>query len=467
MTSRPALITIGDSRDEVYEQIEDFAKKSHLEAVRYLREKYGFDLIYQDQIVRNKQMMLSQIEEVQKQGAEAVIFFFPIWGPAHLVVIGSRKLNCPVLLLTNKKPHTAGLVGLTLAGAALDEVGIKHKRVWGELNENETVKEVTSFIKASSVVYKMRGQTYGVFGGRTLGMYSATADLAQCQRIFGVDIEHIDQLEIVREAEKFSAEIVNRYINWFKNHCGYVETDGKVVNEAKFQRQIRSYLAVKKITWEMKLDFIGVKCMPELGDKYVNQCLSCALMNDPYDAEGPKEPTVYACEADHNGALTMQILKLLSEGKSTVLMNVRHIIQPENIYVFCNCGAMATWFAGHSDDPSVNLKNVHLRPQIQGKAGGFSTQFISKAGEATLARLCRKKGEYWMAIFKGNFIEQPREKLKETSFPWPHAFVKMQVEPKYFIETFGSNHIHAVMGDYIQELKELCELLEIRSKIYC
>ncbi|MGI8779462.1 MAG: hypothetical protein ACR2L8_04725 [Solirubrobacteraceae bacterium] len=38
------------------------------------------------------------------------------------------------------------------------------------------------------------------------------------------------------------------------------------------------------------------------------------LLNDPYDCNGPKQPTVCATEADAYAALTMQLLKYVSGG---------------------------------------------------------------------------------------------------------------------------------------------------------
>src|SRR3712207_7175000 len=38
-----------------------------------------------------------------------------------------------------------------------------------------------------------------------------------------------------------------------------------------------------------------------------------AFLNDPYDWDGPKEPHVCATEADMDAALTMQLLKGLSD----------------------------------------------------------------------------------------------------------------------------------------------------------
>lgn len=146
----------------------------------------------------------------------------------------------------------------------------------------------------------------------------------------------------------------------------------------------------------MQLDFVGVKCQPEMNDHYVLQCLNQMLLNDPYDAEGVKEPVVSSCEADNDGALTMQILKLSSGLKPTMLLDVRGIHEGE--FIGANCGSMSSWYTNYSSEASENFKDVHIIPHVFGKAGGGAVQFVAGDRDiVTLARLCRKNGKYWMA----------------------------------------------------------------------
>ena len=70
---------------------------------------------------------------------------------------------------------------------------------------------------------------------------------------------------------------------------------------------------------------------------------------------------VYACEADSDAALTMQILKLLTNDP-VVFMDVRHWDEENQVLEFCNCGSESTWYAAKSDDPDENMKNVTLFP---------------------------------------------------------------------------------------------------------
>lgn len=297
-------------------------------------------------------------------------------------------------------------------------------------------------------------------------MYTGVADLAQWQRVFGVDIQVADQLEIVRAAEEAPSTQVDHYMDWLRQYVGLIDFDGDSFTEERLRKQIRSYLGTRKLIKERGCDFAGIKCQTELSDGYVLQCLNVALLNDPYDAEGPKKPVIAACEADHDGALTMQILHLVSGGEPATLMDVKDIRREQKVMVFANCGGMATYFAGGSFDAQQNLRWVHLRPHIFGEAGGGATQFVAASGRATLARLCRRDGRYWMALVTGDFVERSRDDIRRTGWPWPHAFLHTDMDFEAFLATFGSNHMHAVRGDYRAELEEFCKMIDVPCKMY-
>ena len=320
------------------------------------------------------------------------------------------------------------------------------------------------FCTAAQAAAQLRGATYGCFGGRSLGICTTTADLAQWQTLFGIDIEHIDQMEIVRIANDLEKEEVQWHVKWVQANFGRIEYNGASFTPEKLELQVRSYLATKKIIEEMGLDFIGVKCQTEMSDHYVLQCLSQTLLNDPYDAIGAKEPIVSSCEADHDGALSMQILKLLSGVKPTLFLDVRHVGDSE--IIGANCGSLPSWFANYSSEAAENLKRVHLIPHAFGKAGGGAVQFVAGSAPVTLARLCRKKGNYWMAILKGSIIKKPRTELKKTTWSFPHAFVQGNFDKKEFMDTYGSNHIHGAVGDCVNKLVDFCRLLSLDYKVY-
>ncbi len=158
----------------------------------------------------------------------------------------------------------------------------------------------------------------------------------------------------------------------------------------------------------------------------------------------------------------MQILKFLT-GDPVIFVDLIYLYE-DGTFACTNCGGLPTWYAKRSEDPSVNLREVHLLPQAEGLAGGASTQFVCAPSEtATLARLCRKDGKYRMFIIPGKFVDMPREKLRETIWPWPHLYFQTNGEPQQLLKQFGANHIHAVVGDHTLELVEICKMVGVES----
>jgi L-fucose isomerase len=311
------------------------------------------------------------------------------------------------------------------------------------------------------VVSSLNGQKYGMIGGRSLGMYSAVVSMQDWQEKFGVDVDHLDESEIVRIAETIPEEQVERAFKWLNENIGQIKYDDHHLTPEKLKTQIRHYEATRQIIEKNKFDFVGVKCHYEMSRHYCTQCLGAAFFNDPYDWNGPKETTVFSCEADGDAGLTMQILKLLT-GDPVIFMDVRHYDPDYDVMVFCNCGSQSTWYAGRSNDPKENLKNVTMYPCLEiYSGGGAHVNCMTKAGIATIARLNRTERRYRMTIIPAEFVELPREKMKETTEEWPHVFAKLPFDHSIFLDKFDANHCHAVYGDHVEELKMVCKMLEV------
>jgi hypothetical protein len=58
------------------------------------------------------------------------------------------------------------------------------------------------------------------------------------------------------------------------------------------------------------------------------------------------------------------------------------------------------------------------------------------------------------------------EKMKETSNEWPQGFVKLGVRPGELISEYGSNHAHAVFGNWVEDLVQMSDVLNIEYKVY-
>jgi L-fucose isomerase len=362
------------------------------------------------------------------------------------------------------------MVGMLAASGTLDQLGRKHHRIWGDISDSKVLANVMSFVRSAGALSQLKGQTYGLFGGRPLGMYTAVSNLDQWQRMFGLDVEHLEQQDVVTCAKEIDAGKVEQAFQWLTAHVGQIKYDGRALTPDKLKLQIRSYYAYRRIIGERRLDFVGTKAHGDLTDTFVTVDIAEAFLNDPYDWDGPHEPIVAATEADMDGALTMQIFKLITR-KPMLFADVRHYDRADDVWYFSNSGTHATYFAGASDDPAKNLKQVTFYPEVSYyPAGGASVHHFAAPGRATLARLARKDGRYWMAIVPCDFLQYPRDvmlrKGSTVTPEWPIAFTKLQCSPDEFLSSFPCNHIHGTYGDWERELLHVAELLGIEAKVF-
>ncbi len=336
------------------------------------------------------------------------------------------------------------------------ELGVHAHLVYGLFDDAATQARVNSLLTAASAAMGLRGQVLGVGGGRSMGMVTAVCDPNEVRLKFGVEIDHFEQMEVIEQAEAMADDRAAAFLAWMK------ETFGEIVAaEDVVIRQIRLYLALQDLIAEKDYDFLAVKCLPELPSIYTTFCLAHAILGDSADDQGPKERVVFACEADINAALTMQILKLLAGGP--VLFADLTEYDPEaGILTTCNCGSQPTDFARSKRDVRWEREGVH---EFEWQYGGTCPQHVARAGRATLARLSRAAGQYEMLIAPADVVEMPREKLRETIWERPHTYLKLLCERDCFLDAVRSNHIHLVYGDWAAELAEVCAILGIRPVV--
>ena len=177
-----------------------------------------------------------------------------------------------------------------------------------------------------------------------------------------------------------------------------------------------------------------------------------------------------ACEADADGALTAQILKLVSGGLPTFFADVSHIDDTEKTIYCVNCGAICAWYAGRSQIAEENLKRITFKQSIR-PGGAAISSFFAAEGPIQLARLYRVNGEYQMAIIPARAMTPDQATVDQFvaargQHQLPALFAKVEIDVDMLVERFGSNHISGVAGNYVHELLEVCELLGIRPVLF-
>ncbi len=455
---------MSDGRDFVERDVHDFATAAET-AIAGRLEAEGHEVIRGDGPLWTSEVATTEGRRLADARPDLTIFHYPVWAFPHFSMLAAEASRGPLLLLANVDPQFPGMVGMLAAGGALDQIGRAHARAWGDIRESTVLDRVLVQVRAAAAVGALRGATFGRIGGRPMGMYTAVANPDQWMRTFGVDVEEIDQWEIVRRADTVEASRVREGRVWLERNAAGVHYDGRQLTPELLERQVRSYYAMRELIDEWHLDFSGIKAQPELTNHFATMDVTEAFLNDPYDWDGPKQSHVCATEADMDGALTMQLLKNLSH-TPVLFADVRHYHADRGIWDLCNSGEHATWYAARSDDPLENLRRVHLYPEgFYFPAGGASIHHLAAPGECTFARLTRLDGRYRMQVLRGaleTYDQRTNEVLmRQSTYEWPHAFARLRVEASEFLERYGSNHIHAVPGEHVAELRAVCGLVGI------
>lgn len=433
-----------ETLDEIY---------SWLVEGRQLLTKNGMEVLDADHITQSHQQAGQQVRDLAQRGAEVLVIFIGRWSYSSTIVAAALESHLPIILWAPYRDDTGGIIGASIARGALAEVGIDAPLVHGNFDDPATLKELLEMCKLRSAATRIRHLTYGVCGGRALGMYTGVIDGNAWRTQFGIEVDAFDQAGLVTEAMRISEERVKPYIPWLKNNFGKIKVTDEVLDG-----QVRLYLAVKDIVAFRGYDFVSLRCLPEMPTAYTTFCLAHALLNDASDAEGPKARVVCACEADSNGALTMMMLNLLSD--TPVMMgDVWHVDKKTDVLRLSNCGSQPT-------DMAKSRKDVNLVPhqftEFEWRIGACCPQAIAKPGKVTVARLGRISGKYTCLITTGDALDIPQEEVAKTFWGFsPHTFVHLDSGYIAFMKELRCNHMHVTYGDVKEQMAELCRMFNV------
>jgi L-fucose isomerase len=410
-------------------------------------------------------------EELRRAGCRIVIMCYNVWNFPFLVwpFINTLGRDIPILSLSNNNGKYPGNVGLLATDGALRQAGVRTHRIVGEMDDPALHQDVFDWIRAAQALTTIRNEVYGMYGGHSMGMETGYFHMVPTIKALGCTTRQIDQLWLtkVMENEVDEAEVL-RGLRWFEGLLGErLRYDGKMLTPETLKTQIRLYLAMQIVNADKGFDFCGLKGQRELTEYVCLGDVPEMLLNDPYDWNGTKEPTVCATEADAYAAVTMQLLKYITGGLPSLFMDVRLYLPELGLWDWCNSGNHASWYAAQSMDPAENFARINFHPALEFyfKAGGASVEFNAKPGPMTYARLGLWDDKPFMAIMKGESVglseEQARAINAQTDPTWPHVHARLDASFDQFLAVFPCNHVMGTVGDRVRPLVYLCEMAGI------
>ena len=455
-----AVVSLGDCRRPFYETRRHIAEEETEKLLRVLGECYE---IYAPDVVFDINEALAAADEIRRRLITQVVIHIPIWVTPNLALRIAAATPYPVVVFGNTRKDSSSTVALMATAGMLSQTGKECIRVIGHIEDATVRSQVTDLLDSVAVVDGLKSSSYGMVGGRSIGIGTTVADPTQWQKLYGVEFDHCDQYEIVWRAQQMEPARVEKHLKWVKEH--FTIEYGQRFDEQRLELQVRSYLALKDIASQRCYDFMGVKCQPDMSDHFVLQCLGVSLLNNNVDADGPKLPVPTSCECDCDGALTMRVLSLCAGLQPSCLVDIRYFDGKEKEFILANCGSMASYFADPKN-PENALRETHLLPHVFGEAGGGATQIVARAGKVTCARFIRKDGKYILACFEGETYEKDREELRKTNYCYPTQFIRADIDYDRFFETMNANHLHTVYGSYKEVLRHFCEIAGIEYICY-
>jgi L-fucose isomerase len=471
---RVGVLDFGDGRHFLQGPLEPINRQFRQQLVGRL-EADGFDVITGDEVIWQNDIAVRNGRRMAAEAVDAVVFNFSVWAWPQYARVAAQFCPQPVMMFSNVNPQYPGLVGMLANSGSLDQAGISFTKSFGDIADDAVFGRLRSQIVAVAAAHRLRGLTYCLIGGRSLGIDTTVIDPAQWLKQFGIDVDHVDQLELVRRAELElkSGNRVGPALEYLKKTVGrihWTRPDAKFrLTEELLRRQLGMYYAALDLIDELKYDFCGIKGQRELTEHFATADVAEAFLNDPYGPDGTAKPSIVcSTEADSDAALTMQIFKHLA-GTPVLFADVRHYHADLGVWDLCNSGEHATYFAGRSHDPVENLQRTEFRPQgFYFPAGGAAVYHIAAPGRVTLARLTRHDRQYVMTIVPAELVDfgsRNHEIAAISQDNWPHAFARFDCTVETFIANFHCNHIHGVYGDWVAELEQLCEVLDIRCRV--
>ena len=197
---RVGVLDFGDGRHYLQSPLEPVNREFREQLVRRL-EAAGFEVVVGDDVIWQNEIAVRNGRRMAAAGVDAVVFNFSVWAWPQYARVAAQFCPQPIVMFSNVNPRYPGLVGMLANSGSLDQAGIPFTKSFGDVADDQVFGRLQSQIAGVAAARRLRGLTYCLIGGRSLGIDTTVIDPAQWMKQFGIDVDHVDQFELVRRAE--------------------------------------------------------------------------------------------------------------------------------------------------------------------------------------------------------------------------------------------------------------------------
>jgi len=424
------------------------------DAKRALR-KAGLQLVLHDVVIASKEEARACLGKYKAMDdIDAVVLFSGTWvWAAHLVgalrdFAGTGK---GILLWTHPGSQGWRPVGGLVMHGGLKEIGVPHRFVYGSHDNDADMTRIVSYCRGAAEKNRLNMSTFGVFGGRGMGQTCGVADPAQWMRVFGIDIDSRDTMELVETARAVAPAEIKRARRRIQQLFSV-----PIPEDETADRSIALYLAIRKILRKEQWAGYTIQSFPGFGDYYGATCFAQSMiLND-----GIATSTL----SDFNTLMSVKLITDLSADPA-YYGDLQHIDKSNNEIKIIGDGACPPSLAGAAGPAKFAEHGI----PTEGEAGGLSVDLVCKSGEGVLARLGRVNGEFEMVLTRCTVSEPDASQIEarrlECGIPfWPHAFVTARCDIEALLEAWNNEYACLGYGGRLyDDIMAFCELTGIRA----
>jgi len=480
------IITFTDDRERIFSQERERYLRSKQDELTELLKENGFIPVDPLKEIRKSSKgwygirFNSEVRQsaqiLNQAGIECLIIGTWHWSPPQLVMDLVNLTNVPLLLVAEDNTDWAGSVFTSAVGATLLEWGVNRHALTHERSFLSDKVSIIKWVRGVCAAKQMRKSAAILWGGSyAVKMELLQDDIPRLKTFLIRDILSEGQYILIKRSQEIlrqKPDRINSFIHWLKKNGTRILYDDKMLNEEILRIQLAYVLAARDRLEELKdeeITGVSIKCQPEIYEEFgVIGCTLPAFLPFSEDSEGKRPIIPTVCEGDIKGLLTCMLLHKIVPDVPPVFGDLRYIC--DDFVVIANCGAASIYWADNSLNSKEVLPNVTIQGNNHGRAGG-AVGYWGKETEATVARLIRIRGKYYMHIGVGKALdaektikEQLKKKGKLKSYfglMWPQIVVNLGVRGDLMFKVAGANHLSMTEGDCSKELIYACRELAI------
>lgn len=437
----------------------------------YLKVAYRDDscsLLIPEDVLYDEDQILNTTNRFVEQEADALVYVLGSWVYSSLVITAVNDLQLPFIVYGISDQIANGNLGISLQiKYVLQEMGKNFLYLCGKVDDAANHLAIKKFLSAAWVKKMLRNKKIATIGGKCMMMYQTQVNEFDWKRVFGVDFPQYDTVQVLHETENVdeqkAKEIADDFLTKF-DQVNWEVSDLEKFDYDAVLFQAKLYLAFKRMKKLYGIDVFANKCMPELVSSVYGYscgaCLATCMLNE--------EGIMTACEADVPAGLSMYILNLLTKQK-VFFADISKLDKEKKLLSFFNCGtapiSLADKEKGISLWPIPRLVADEAIPYEYwtGKMSGASINFEMENGrKITLLRI-GGNGET-IRFHVARAVTAPRDirEGEEQGIRWPGFGAVLINDTMNFLRNTTGHHYSIVYGDWVDELRYLAQMLEIK-----